>query len=169
MVSFQLSLPEKFSSSTLREWLKWIRRWGRFRPAPGSGMSGAVIRINKLSHTHKHRCTHTYEHTHTHSHINTQWQMRPMTFSASSNWLMKIWQIRNSCGQDQEHFSSDYGKGILKCWDKKFPMDHGKQEMTEYWKKIITYVCLQVRHDIFKDSMGIKGNVENKGNFIFRY
>lgn len=47
-------------------------------------------------------------------------------------------------------------------------MDQGKQGMTEYWKKIITYVCLQVTHDIFKDSMGIKGNVENKGNFIFR-
>lgn len=41
-------------------------------------------------------------------------------------------------------------------------MDHGKQGMTVYWKKIIINVCLHVRHDILKDSMGIKGNVETK-------
>ena len=46
--SFQISTPESFSFTNLEEWLKWIRRFERYRLASGLYNKSAEVQVNAL-------------------------------------------------------------------------------------------------------------------------
>ena len=51
MVSYQVPPPKSFNFANAEEWLNWIRRFERFRQAPGLSEKSSVNQVNTLIYT----------------------------------------------------------------------------------------------------------------------